>query len=610
MKHLEKALALSTILALTVFTGCSSDDDDNNVGPTTNEFQTLVDYTDNHVVDWTSGWIQSAQYVHDNLDNLYVIDLRSADAYALGHIPGAVNATPATALVSAAMAGSRTVALVCYSGQTAAWTAMYLRMMGFEDAFSMSWGMSGWHTDFIASWESNYGSDFVADFVDTAAPTLPVNGMPTLNTGASVAEDILMARATAVVTAGLPLIAASEVVPNAGDYNILNYWAEADYLNYGHIDGALQITPGTLLSDENLTAMDPDGENVIYCWTGQTSALMTFYLSVLGYDTQSLRFGANSMIHSELASHNWPIGGPGLDFAYEGGAAVNEFELLSEATDAALAGWTTSWIKDAAYTHDLMDDLFILDLRGATDYAAGHIEGAVNATLTSMLPILEAQNTEDLEVAVVCYTGQTASFATMALRMAGWNAYAMKFGMAAWNQDFAGSWDSSVNSNYSADMINDASPALPTNAFPTLSTGLTTPEAILAAQLAAVLVEGFGANAVTADAVFDVPEDYTVFNYWSQADYEDLGHIPGSYQLTPGSVTTDSNLSALDPTSTNVIYCWTGQTSALTTMYLSVLGYDVKSLKFGANGMMYDAIAGHTWPMGGFGDFNYPVVTD
>jgi filamentous hemagglutinin family protein len=37
-----------------------------------------------------------------------------------------------------------------------------------------------------------------------------------------------------------------------------------------------------------------------------------------------------------------------------------------------------------------------------------------------------------------------------------------------------------------------------------------------------------------------------------------------------------------------VIYCYTGQTSAYLTGYLRVLGYDARSLLFGANGMIFD----------------------
>ena len=54
--------------------------------------------------------------------------------------------------------------------------------------------------------------------------------------------------------------------------------------------------------------------NVIYCWTGQTSALVMAYLRVLGYDAVSLKFGANSMIYDELTAHKWTSSG---SYTYE-----------------------------------------------------------------------------------------------------------------------------------------------------------------------------------------------------------------------------------------------------------------------------------------------------
>ena len=39
-----------------------------------------------------------------------------------------------------------------------------------------------------------------------------------------------------------------------------------------------------------------------------------------------------------------------------------------------------------------------------------------------------------------------------------------------------------------------------------------------------------------------------------------------------------------------VVYCYTGQTSGFVTAYLNVLGYDVKSLLFGTNGMIYNSM--------------------
>ena len=39
---------------------------------------------------------------------------------------------------------------------------------------------------------------------------------------------------------------------------------------------------------------------VTYCYTGQTSAITTAWLDVLGYDGRSLMFGANGIVHSKL----------------------------------------------------------------------------------------------------------------------------------------------------------------------------------------------------------------------------------------------------------------------------------------------------------------------
>ena len=43
------------------------------------------------------------------------------------------------------------------------------------------------------------------------------------------------------------------------------------------------------------------------------------------------------------------------------------------------------------------------------------------------------------------------------------------------------------------------------------------------------------------------------------------------------------------------MYCYTGQTSANMAAYLRVIGYNAKSLLFGANGMIYDDMTGGKW---------------
>jgi len=613
VKRIQKILVLAVALSAWTFTGCSSD---SGTTPAETVFEMLVELLDQNFGDWITAWNQTAQYVNDNLADLHILDLRSADDFAAGHIDGAVNVDYGTLLDEAANAGTKPVCVVCYSGQTAAYAVMALRMMGYEDAFSMKFGMSAWNTQFMGPWETSIGSTRAGDFVTTTSPALPSYDAPVLTTAGDTGMEILANRVLEVLGEGYMGLTHAEVYDDLESYSIYNYWEEADYTDLGHIDGAYQLDPGTLISDENLLVLDPDGENVIYCWTGQTGSLTACYLNVLGYTVYNLKYGVNAMIYDELPSHVWPTGGyPDWNYDYVTGPLVTEFDILTEYTDTMFEGWTSGWIQGADYVHENMADLFIIDLRSEADFNNGHIENAHNVTLDTMLDDVETNNTDALTVAAVCYSGQTAAFATTALRMAGWDAFSMKFGMCAWNQDFMDPWESNISNDFAAVMINDASPALPENDWPVIVTGLTTAEAILAAQVDAVLAEGFGANGVTNDAVFGDLEGYRIFNYWSQADYEDLGHIPGSYQVDPTSVsattlTTGENLSAFYPGDPNVLYCWTGQTSAMTTFYLNVMGYDMLSLKFGANGMMYDELPSHIWPTGGYPDWNYPYVTE
>lgn len=287
------------------------------------------------------------------------------------------------------------------------------------------------------------------------------------------------------------------------------------------------------------------------------------------------------------------------------GTPVDEFALMAEITDAQFATWATTPVKDAIYVHDHMADLFIVDLRSATDFATGHIEGAHNVTLANLADYLATNNTTDDEVALVCYSGQTAAFANMAMRMLGFDTFSMKWGMAGWNDNNAGPWNNNISSAFAAQMVTTASPALGSFAFPELNTGLTTGQAILEARVEAIIAEGFDANSMTAANLMAVPGDYQIINYWSNEHYLAMGHINGALQLTPGNLTTTTDLDALNPEEAIALYCYTGQTSAFVGFYLNALGYDMKSVKFGANALFHDTMTANAWALQGN---NFPVV--
>ena len=130
----------------------------------------------------------------------------------------------------------------------------------------------------------------------------------------------------------------------------------------------------------------------------------------------------------------------------------------------------------------------------------------------------------------------------------------------------------------------------------------------LESQDSTVFITDSGDN-ITAGAagdVFGALDNYYIANYWGEADYTKYGSIPGAMQYTPKtSIQLDADLKTLPTDKTVVVYCWTGQTSANMAVYLRTIGYDAKTLKFGANGMIYDDLESHKWSEGAIFGYDY-----
>ena len=344
-------------------------------------------------------------------------------------------------------------------------------------------------------------------------------------------------------------------------------------------------------------AADADGDDLSYAWTANDVAI--------GVDAASIQWQAPAVNGSITISVEVSDGTASTSRSL---VLRNEFFLLTAVTDLHLSACATNWIQPPTYVFAHRTELYIVDLRSALTFQTGHIEGAHNVPLAALTDSVGTYSNGQ-DVAVVCDTGQISAFAAMGLRMLGFEAFCMKWGMAGWNDIslMAGPWDSGISNQYSTVMSNNASPNLPVNDWPTLHTGLSSGQAVLEARVAAIFAEGYSPNVITAYEVMDNPGSFHIHNYWMNQDYEDIGHIAGSYQLTPGTLTTDRDLSALNPTQTNVLYCWTGQTSSFFGFYLNVLGYDLVSLRFGANALMHDDLTQERWEHQGH---NYPYVTN
>ena len=304
------------MISLFVFSSCTKDDDPEPDPVVDKSFQTLTTYmvaNDMDLPKILDSWITTATVVHDNMtdadpsNDFYIIDIRKAVDFGISHIEKAHNATLVDVLDTAKKSNSMPIIVVCYTGQAASHAVVALRLTGYTNAKVMKWGMSGWSTT-LDSWTANTGSSAVGGADWEAAPgniATTINfGDPTLGAGDDDGKTILEKQVNKMLAAGFQGIAGSEVLTNHGDYYINNFWDEGDVTHYGNIKGAFRIKPLTLTNKEYQN-YDASRTAVTYCWTGQTSSMVTAYMNVIGYKAKSLKFGTNGMIHSELATHKW-----------------------------------------------------------------------------------------------------------------------------------------------------------------------------------------------------------------------------------------------------------------------------------------------------------------
>ncbi|MCU0408422.1 MAG: rhodanese-like domain-containing protein, partial [Bacteroidales bacterium] len=136
---------------------------------------------------------------------------------------------------------------------------------------------------------------------------------------------------------------------------------------------------------------------------------------------------------------------------------VNEAEVLAtylESSESPLkkdfvnSDMPTIIAADEVKTLNETNQVYIIDIRSAADFAAGHIKNAHNVALADILTHIKGINLASYtKVAVVCYTGQTSGFATSILRIMGYDkAYSLKWGMCSWHADFAGRWNTAIAS--------------------------------------------------------------------------------------------------------------------------------------------------------------------
>jgi rhodanese-related sulfurtransferase len=195
------------------------------------------------------------------------------------------------------------VVLVCYSGQKTSYTAMLLRIIGYNNVYSLRWGMSSWDKNIANQYlYKNSSSSYISKLEKVNNKPVNTNKYPRILSDKVNAYDIILDKAQSLLDSGKFTISTEEVFANPSKYYIISYWPQIHY-EKGHIAGAFQFEPfNSLTKDKQLSTLPIDKPILVYCYSGQQSATVAAYLRILGYDAYSLAFGANSFMLSTLKS--------------------------------------------------------------------------------------------------------------------------------------------------------------------------------------------------------------------------------------------------------------------------------------------------------------------
>ena len=231
--------------------------------------------------------------------DMLLIDIRKPDAYAKGHLKGAVNIPWGMELYNQLkyIPRDKDVYVNCYSGQTAGQAVMLLNAAGVS-ARSIKYG-----------W--NFGISKAAGYekyTDTAEYSLDTSKIQGTDPAIDKAykayyEEFASLKGTPFASNIVSEENAKKIL-DSGDSDVVfvSIRQAKDYAA-GHIAGATNIPWGKGMNDM-FASLPGDKKIIIYCYSGQTAGQTVAGLKMLGYDAVSLKGGMGTKVNSKMGWKN------------------------------------------------------------------------------------------------------------------------------------------------------------------------------------------------------------------------------------------------------------------------------------------------------------------
>ncbi len=202
----------------------------------------------------------------------------------------------------------------------------------------------------------------------------------------------------------------------------------------GHIPGAYHSAWASV--GDIMDRIPRNRPVVVTCYTGQTAGQAVGWLRMAGFDNvKSMASGMTFGWGPE--GNNFPIEGtgpnPAADLSSVSSPNSAEEEVLWEMAQmmSAEVAAGNNIIPPADLNEALEANpgaFYVLDIRALDDYNEGHIPGSVHSPWAEVGNLIDELPT-NRPIVVACYTGQTAGQTVGVLRMLGFDAISLQFGI-------------------------------------------------------------------------------------------------------------------------------------------------------------------------------------
>jgi rhodanese-related sulfurtransferase len=486
---------------------------------------------------------------------MFILDIRSAEDYGKGHVKGAVNAPwgPAIAENLNKIPQDQEVFIYCYTGQTAGQAVMTLNAAGIN-ARSVSFG-------FKTGIAKVAGSEAIIDTTANAfgTETYPVDeavqtAVTEYYAGLAGAKDTPFANYKVSEEQLWNMMTAKE------DFYLLSIRSAKDHA-VNSIEGSVNVPFDNNLVDQ-LADVPKDKKVVVYCYSGQTSGQTVAAMRMMGYDAVSLNGGLGMPANVAMGWMN-----NGYPIVSENPAINGAYQYFANMPD------NTYKIDNKEFVEKLKagEELYVVDIRSAEDYAKGHAKGAINLPWGPEMGDQFKMIPQDKEVLIYCYTGQTAGQAVMTMNLAGINARSVHLG---WNMGI------SKVEGFEAVTEMDAH-TFGTETY-TIEAEIQDAIHLYYAGLADVKGTTFANYKISEDdlkAMMDAGDDFYLLSVRKAEDYA-KGHIKGAVNVPFGKDMLNG-VGKVPKTKKVVVYCYTGQTAGQAVAAMRLIGIDAVSLNGG-----------------------------